>query len=141
MTGSRTGLSIIDIDRGAITPLPTGSDYDTFPAWSPHGDLISFTSKRDDDYEIYVIRPDGSGLRRLTYTRGNDAHSEWSPDGEWIAFSTSRQGFKDEFALSLGSPQPYGEICVMRPDGSDVRVLTDNAWEEGAASWIPFRSK
>ena len=123
VTGSRTGLSIIDIDRGAITPLPTGSDYDTFPAWSPRGDLISFTSKRDDDYEIYVIRPDGSGLRRLTHTRGNDAHSEWSPDGEWIAFSTSRHGFKDEFALSLGSPQPYGEICVMRPDGSDVRVF------------------
>jgi Tol biopolymer transport system component len=141
VTGARTGLNIIDIDRGAITPLPTGSDYDTFPAWSPRGDLISFTSKRDDDYEIYVIRPDGSGLRRLTHTRGNDAHSEWSPDGEWIAFSTSRHGFKDEFALSLGSPQPYGEICVMRPDGSDVRVLTDNAWEEGAASWIPFRSQ
>ena len=103
----------IDVEGGGITPLPTGSDYDTFPAWSPRGDLISFTSKRDDDYEIYVIRPDGSGLRRLTHTRGNDAHSEWSPDGEWIAFSTSRQGFKDEFALSLGSPQPYGEICVM----------------------------
>jgi TolB protein len=141
VAGARTGLSIIDIERGAITPLPTGSDYDTFPAWSPRGDLISFTSKRDDDYEIYVIRPDGTGLRRLTWTRGNDAHSEWSPDGEWIAFSTSRQGFKDEFALSLGSPQPYGEICVMRRDGTDVRVLTDNAWEEGAASWIPFRSK
>ena len=138
VTGTRTGLAIIDVEGGGITPLPTGSDYDTFPAWSPRGDLISFTSKRDDDYEIYVIRPDGSGLRRLTHTRGNDAHSEWSPDGEWIAFSTSRQGFKDEFALSLGSPQPYGEICVMRPDGSDVRVLTDNAWEEGAVSWIPF---
>ncbi len=139
--GTRTGLSIIDIERGGITPLPTGSDYDTFPAWSPRGDLISFTSKRDGDYEIYVVHPDGTGLRRLTWTRGNDAHSEWSPDGEWIAFSTSRQGFKDEFALSLGSPQPYGEICVMRPDGSDARVLTDNAWEEGAASWIPSRSK
>jgi Tol biopolymer transport system component len=140
VTGTRTGLSIIGVERGEITPLPTGSDYDTFPAWSPRGDLISFTSKRDDDYEIYVIRPDGWGLRRLTHTRGNDAHSAWSPDGEWIAFSTSRQGFKDEFALSLGSPQPYGEICVMRPDGSDLRVLTDNAWEEGAASWIPSRN-
>jgi Tol biopolymer transport system component len=135
--GARTGLDVIDIERGEITRLPTGSDYDTFPAWSPRGDLISFTSKRDGDYEIYVIRPDGGGLRRLTRARGNDAHSEWSPDGQWIAFSTSRQGFKDEFALSLGSPQPYGEICVMRPDGSDARVLTDNAWEEGAASWIP----
>jgi TolB protein len=60
VTAARTGLNIIDIERGAITSLATGSDYDTFPAWSPRGDLISFTSKRGRDYEIYVIRPDGT---------------------------------------------------------------------------------
>ena len=88
--------------------------------------MISFTSKRDGDYEIYVIRPDGTGLRRLTQTRGNDAHSDWSPDAEWIAFSTSQQGFKDEYALHPGNLQPYGEIALMRKDGSDLRLLTDN---------------
>jgi Tol biopolymer transport system component len=141
VTGRRTGLNIIDTDTGEITALPTGTEYDTFPAWSPRGDLISFTSKRDGDYEIYVVRPDGTGLRRLTHARGNDAHSEWSPDGEWIAFSTSRQGFKDEYALQPGNLQPYGEICVMRKDGSDVRVLTDNPWEDGSATWIPSPGK
>ena len=141
VTGKREGISIVDIESRAITPLATGSENDNFPAWSPRGDLISFTSKRDGDYEIYVIRTDGSGLRRLTNARGNDAHSTWSPDGEWIAFSTSRQGFKDEGALCVGSFQPYGEVCVMRKDGTDVRVLTDNAWEEGAVSWIPSGHK
>jgi hypothetical protein len=29
----------------------------------------------------------------------------------------------------------------MRADGSGVRVLTDNPWEERAATWIPFRNK
>jgi hypothetical protein len=29
----------------------------------------------------------------------------------------------------------------MRKDGSDVRVLTDNAWEDGAVSWIPSQSR
>jgi Tol biopolymer transport system component len=141
VTGKREGLSIIDIESLAITPLATGSEYDTFPAWSPQGDLISFTSKRDGDYEIYTIRADGTGLRRLTNVRGNDAHSTWSPDGEWIAFSTSRQGFKDEGALQVGNFQPYGEVCVMRKDGSEVRVLTDNPWEEGAVGWVPVRRK
>ena len=141
IAGARKGLSIVDTETGKITPLATGSEYDTFPAWSPRGDLISFTSKRDGDYEIYIIRPDGSGLRRLTNTRGADAHSAWSPDGEWIAFSTSRQGFKDEALLHPGNFQAYGEICVMRKDGSGVRVLTDNATEEGSVSWIPSLSK
>jgi TolB protein len=141
VTAQRRGINIMDIESGTITPLATGSEWDTFPAWSPRGDLISFTSNRDGDYEIYVIRADGTGLRRLTNARGNDAHATWSPDGEWIAFSTSRQGFKDEGALQVGNFQPYGEVCVMRKDGSDIHVLTDNPWEEGAVSWIPSRRK
>jgi len=29
----------------------------------------------------------------------------------------------------------YGEVFVMRADGSDVRQLTDNQWEEGVIGW------
>jgi TolB protein len=102
------------------------------------GDWIAFMSKRDDDYKIYRIRADGSGLQRLTRSAGNDAHPAYSPDGEWIAFATARQGFKDEAVglLLTGTFQPYGEIAVMRADGSDVRLLTDNSPKEGAPSWI-----
>jgi Tol biopolymer transport system component len=125
-------------DRHAIYAGPLTEDM-TGPAWSPRGDWIAFTSKRDGDYEIYRIRPDGSGLQRLTRSPGNDAHQVFSPDGEWIAFATARQGFKDEAVglLLAGTFQPYGEIAVMRADGSDVRLLTDNSTEEGAPSWIP----
>jgi Tol biopolymer transport system component len=66
LAGKRKGLSIVNVESGEITPLETGSEYDTFPVWSPGGEFISFTSKRDGDYEIYIIRADGSGLRRLT---------------------------------------------------------------------------
>jgi Tol biopolymer transport system component len=76
-----------------------------------------------------------------TRSPGNDAHPAFSPDGEWIAFATARQGFKDEAVglLLAATFQPYGEIAVMRADGSDVRLLTDNATEEGAPSWISDR--
>jgi hypothetical protein len=35
------------------------------------------------------------------------------------------------------SAAPYGEIFAMRADGSDVRQLTDNKWEDASAGWIP----
>ncbi len=140
--GPTRGLYILDLDTGHRRLLPTGADRDTFPHWSPRGDWIVFTSQRDGDYEIYRIRPDGTGVTRLTHDAGHDAHASVSPDGEWIAYATSKQGFKDEaLGLILGSRPPpfqsYGEIAVMRIDGTDGTVLTDNSIEEGVPVWVP----
>ena len=126
------GLRIMDLETKKISTLT--SEYDNFPLWSPHGDLIMFSRLVDSAYEIYTIRPDGSSLKRLTFTHGNDAHQSWSPDGEYIAFASSRMGFKDEVTYT-DAPQPYGEIFVMRYDGSHVEQITDNQWEEGTPGW------
>jgi TolB protein len=67
---------------------------------------------------------------------GNDAHASWSPDGEWIAFASGRRGFNDEAPLHPHNGQPYGEIYVMRADGSDVRMLTDSPFETATPTWI-----
>ena len=130
------GLRIMDIETKTVTPIAGG--YDNFPLWSPRGDLIMFSRQAEGDYEIYTIKPDGTGLRQLTHSRGNDAHMAWSPDGEHIAFASTRMGFKDEVPYT-DSPQPYGEIFVMRADGSEVQQLTDNQWEEGTPAWQPIR--
>jgi Tol biopolymer transport system component len=130
------GLRVLTLETGAMTRL-TSSEYDTFPDWSPAGDIIAFSSWRNNDYDIFTIRPDGTALKQLTTARGNDAHSSWSPDGQFLMFSSSRLGFKDEAPLYDGQPQPYGEIFVMRADGSDQRQLTDNQWEDGPGTWQP----
>jgi TolB protein len=126
----------MDIDAKRVTPIASG--YDNFPLWSPRGDLIMFSRQVDGDYEIFTIKPDGMGLKRPTRSRGNDAHMAWSPDGERIVFASTRLGFKDEMTYT-DAPQPYGEIFVMRADGSDVQQLTDNQWEEGTPAWQPAR--
>jgi TolB protein len=128
------GLRIMNLETKAVTTLTSG--YDNFPLWSPRGDLIMFSRQAGGDYEIYTVKPDGSGVRRLTFSRGNDAHMAWSPEGDEIAFVSTRMGFKDEMTYT-DAPQPYGELFVMRADGSDVRQLTDNQWEEGTPAWQP----
>ncbi len=135
VAGSEQGLRILNLADGTVGTLTT--EYDNFPAWSPKGDLIEFTSFRDGDFEIYTVKPDGSGVRRLTHTGGNDAHGIWSPDGEWIVFSSSRLGWKDEALLSDYGPQPYGELFAMHADGSGARQLTDNQWEDALPAFQP----
>jgi Tol biopolymer transport system component len=133
-TKNGQGLRIMNLETKAVTTLT--SDYDNFPLWSPRGDLIMFARQIGGAYDIFTIRPDGTSLKRLTNGNGNDAHMSWSFDGEFIAFASSRMGFKDEVAYT-DAPQPYGEIFVMRYDGTHVEQLTDNQWEEGTPAWEP----
>ena len=95
-----------------------------------------FSRAAEGDYEIYTIKPDGTGVKRLTFSRGNDAHMAWSPDGEHIVWASSRLGFKDD-GIYTDAPQPYGELFVMRYDGTGVQQLTDNQWEDGTPAWQP----
>jgi len=138
MGEGQQGLRILSLDDGKVATLT--NEYDTFPVWSPRGDRIAFCSFRDGDYDIYTMLPNGSAVRKLTNSHGNDAHPIWSPDGDWILFSSSRNGFKDEKMLDEWGPQPYGDLYVMRADGSGVRQLTDNQWEEATPAWRPQRS-
>ncbi len=132
------GLRIMNLETQAVTTLT--AEYDNFPLWSPRGDLIMFSRLVDGAYEVYTVKPDGRGWKRLTFTLGNDAHMAWSPDGEYIVFTSSRMGFKDEVVYT-DAPQPYGEIFVMRYDGTGVEQLTDNQWEDGTPAWQPLAAR
>ena len=134
-TSGDDGLKIMNMETKAVTTLTSG--YDNFPLWSPRGDLIMFSRLTAGNYEIWTIKPDGTGQRKVTSARGTDAHQGWSPDGERIVFASSRMGYKDE-AIYTDAPQPYGEIFVMRYDGKNVEQLTDNQWEEGTPAWRPI---
>jgi TolB protein len=135
--GKTSGLMILDAETGKSRELKTGSTQVNFPAWSPAGDVIAFTNYIDGDYELCTIKPDGSGFKRLTNSPGSDAHCGWSSDGKWIAFTSGRGGFQDEAPLHPHNAQPYGKIYVMRADGTDVRKLTDDAYEHGTVAFVP----
>jgi TolB protein len=128
------GLRVMRLVDRSITVLTTA--HDNFSVWSPRGDLIAFSRLVDGAFQVFTIHPDGRDLKRLTHTHSDEVHLAWSPDGERLVFASGRMGFKDE-ALNTPGPQPYGEIFVMRYDGTQVEQLTDNQWEDGGATWIP----
>jgi len=71
--------------------------------------------------EIFTVRPDGSGLKRLTNNTNDEWGPSWSPDGTRIAFSSTRDGNSD--------------IYVMDRAGREVTRLTANGTSEGVPAW------
>jgi Tol biopolymer transport system component len=133
------GIRMLNLADGSTKTLTT--EQDNFPSWSPNGDLIAFTRRvpttEEYDYDIFTMRPDGTGIKRLTTAPGNDSHSSWSPDGKHILWSSARYGFKDEAALYDNAFQPFAQIFMMNADGSDQRALTRSRWEDSMPAVVP----
>lgn len=125
------GLRILSLADMKLLVLTTA--WDNFPSWSPCDNRITFTRQVDGDFEIFSIKADGTELRQLTRDHGNNAHSTWSPDGQWIMFASSRMGRKDDDPFGQ---QPYGELFVLRADGTELQQLTDNRWEDATGAWL-----
>jgi TolB protein len=88
---AEAGLFVSNADGSAERTLTRGAlDYN--PAWSSDGEWIAFTSERDGSADLYRMRPDGSGLERLTDDPAYDDQAAFSPDGGRIVFVTTRAG-------------------------------------------------
>ena len=89
---SATTLWLLSTLGGAPRPLTTGGDKDGHPRWSPHGDLIAFTAKRDQEgskdkeSQLYVIAPDGGEARRAAEVATGVDGFRWAPDGKRLVF-------------------------------------------------------
>jgi Tol biopolymer transport system component len=131
------GLRILNLEDRTTQVLTT--QLDNMPGWSPDGSRIVFTRKVDDEnYDVFTIKPDGTGLRQLTTQRANDGHAVWTADGR-IMWSSGFYGFRDEAALYDNTFQPYGQIWIMNADGSGKRMVTDSPWEDSMPLYIPAK--
>ena len=64
----KSDIYAIDVDGSQEKRLTNSPGLDIFPAWSPDGERIAFTSGRDGNWEIYVMDSEGANQRRLTRT-------------------------------------------------------------------------
>jgi Tol biopolymer transport system component len=47
------------------------------PRWSPDGSLILFSANRTDNYDLYTMHADGTGLRQITTDPADDYSADW----------------------------------------------------------------
>jgi Tol biopolymer transport system component len=124
---------VMNADGTNVRRLTDNADFDSAAAWSPDGEWLAFEHAPGDtltpgvepqEKDIYVMRPDGTDVHRLTDSPGLDEGPVWAPDGTKIAFSSARDGQQ--------------EIYVMNADGSDQRRLTDNPARDESPDWQPL---
>ena len=106
-----TDLWTVDLGTGRERRLTRFPGTETLPDWSPDGDRIVFTGDvaEPGGSDIYSIRSDGSGLRRLT-DLDTAGPPTYSPDGRWITFGAV---VGENF-----------DVFVVRANGSGLRNLT-----------------
>jgi TolB protein len=93
---------------------------------------ISFARAVGSHVEVFSANPDGSHVRRLTFSKPRGATSflsDWSPDGRLIAFDSDRTDID-------GRKHPV-QIYLMTADGGNVVQLTRGGGFHGAPSWSP----
>lgn len=110
------GICVMNADGPDSHLIAHGVGSYQWPAWSPDGERVAFfieaAQNGHTDSSIAVVNGDGSNQTVITKHAGpqRDEAPSWSPDGQHIAFQTDRLG---------GGLR----IAVMRPDGTDVKVL------------------
>ncbi|HEX5823306.1 MAG TPA: hypothetical protein VFY18_02500 [Candidatus Limnocylindrales bacterium] len=86
-------VDVVDVAAGAVpVPITDPAIEAVAPSWSPDGSLIVFRAGTAFDQQaLYVARPDGTGLRRLTVAGGGVVTTcglTWSPNARTIVFET-----------------------------------------------------
>ena len=107
------------------TQITKDPEADQRARWSPDGKKIVFESKRDGDWEIFVVDIDGKNLKQLTNNDATDRNAEWSKNG--IVFESKRDG--------------NFEIYRMDPDGNNQVNLTNDPGLDGKPLWSPNGAK
>lgn len=103
-------------------------------AWSPDGKYLTFTAMRDMNMkdktmkaDIYVVRADGSDLKKITGDEQNEFYSSWAKNR--ITFGAGAAGSKDS------------DIYTANWDGSNLTQVTKNAGRNATPDFSPDGKK
>ncbi len=72
---------VLDLETGENVNLTNSPDLDVEPYWSPDGEWLAMgvLAQGEPNFDIYIVRKDGSDLRRLTDDPAKDSYPIWGP--------------------------------------------------------------
>lgn len=118
----KNDVAVVDVRTAKRTRITRGG-RSREPLWSPDGKWIAFLRPAYSDWsEIYVVHPDGTGLRQLTSNRDGISWFTWSPSGHRLAFAGRRT-----------------DVYTVDPVTRRIRRLSRTRCGEGATwlTWSP----
>lgn len=130
---------VLDWQTGAARQL-TNRGYNRSPTFSPNGRWIAFVSDIPRGwFNIWAIRPDGSGLRRLTKGWGEHEAEDpaFSANGRWVVFSAeSHQGGREIARVALSG----GHWRTLIPQRGKVSAFDPSYSSDGRhLVWVEYR--
>ena len=99
--------------------------FSSSPAAESKGRIV-FSSNRSDQWRIWTMNPDGSGLKQLTQGTAddNDVDPAWSPDAKTILFTSTRGGKPGVWRMAADGAKPErlcdGDQAEWSPDGAKI---------------------
>jgi hypothetical protein len=111
----------------AVARLTNDAWYDGEPNYNRGCSLITFTSERDGNAEIYILNVTTGGIQRLTWNAAADYSPVWSYDDSNIVFVSERDG----------NP----EIYIMGRDGSNVHRVSNDPTTDFSPTFSPDGSQ
>ena len=137
-TGSFDGggaLKTIDPATGVVKTLlelPEGVVRDPEVSFDGKKILVSIRRNRNDDYHLYELNADGTGLRQLTTGEGiSDIDPMYLPDDR-ILFTSTR-----EPKYCMCNRHIMGNLFTMDADGANIQQIGHSTLHEGHASLLP----
>jgi TolB protein len=94
-------------------------------AWTPDGQIV-YSSISSGNWDLWVMKPDGSDQKQLTFDSRSNRYPAVSPDGRYIAFVSDRTGTDQVWRINSDGSNPQ-QLTTM--DGSTLPAFSqDGAW-------------
>ena len=125
-----TDLVIYDVARDTPTRFTFDPASDQYPAWTPDGERVVFSSTRDGGVNLYWKAADGTGqVERLTTSTNIQVPVDVSPDGMTLLFVELRgETGADVGAFSLDGDQPVDWLLESDADETYTEISPDGRW-------------
>lgn len=124
-----------DLKSGRRVAVSRHSGLNTSAAITSDGRKLAMILSKDGNPELYVSNIDGTGLRRLTNTREEEACPAWSPDGRQICFTSASRGGARLFLMDSNG----GSMTRLNAAGASG-VFSEPDWSPDG-QWIAFTAQ
>ncbi|OGU12609.1 MAG: protease [Ignavibacteria bacterium GWB2_35_12] len=128
--GARGDVFTVPAEKGNIRNLTkTSGLHERGSVWSPDGKWIAFLSDKTGEFEIYIIKPDGTEMTQLTSDSKSYRYGlKWSPDSKKILSSDKTMRL---YYIDIESKK------VTDVTKSDYWEITDFSWSPDS-KWIAY---